>query len=82
MKVIVKFPAQITPTGASGQTAGTIQGKNVVFAPLASIGPKQVATWTIRAKAAAVGDGRVTAEITTALLKDRPVMEIEATQVY
>lgn len=82
VRVVVKFPQQLTPTAAGGQTAGTIQGSNVVFAPLESIGPKQVATWTIKAKAAAVGDGRVTAEITTALLKTRPVMEIEATQVY
>ena len=82
VSIVVKFPQQLAPTAAGGQTVGTIQGSNVVFAPLASIGPKQVATWTIKAKAAAVGDGRVTAEITTALLKSRPVMEIEATQVY
>jgi uncharacterized repeat protein (TIGR01451 family) len=82
VKVVVKFPAQITPTAASGITQGGIEGSIVTFAPLASIAPKQVATWTIRAKAAAVGDGRVSAEITTALLNSRPVTEVEATQVY
>ena len=82
VRVVVNFPPQIKPVSVGGKTQGTIQGDKVVFAPLATIGPKDVAVWTIKAKAAAVGDGRVNAEITTSLLKTRPVTEIEATQVY
>ena len=82
VRIVVNFPPQITPQAAAGITAGQIQGNRVVFAPLASIEAKQVATWTIKANAAAVGDGRVAAEITTKLLNSRPVTEVEATQVY
>ncbi len=82
IKVVVNFPEQITPTSAGGQTAGSIAGGKVTFAPLATLPAKAVATWTIKAKAAKPGDGRVKAEITTRLLKDNPVTEIEATQVY
>ena len=82
VSIVVNFPPQISPTDVAGATQGTITGNRVVFAPLASIGPKQEAIWTIKAKAAAVGDGRVAAEITTELLKGRPVTEVEATQVY
>lgn len=80
--VVVNFPEQITPISVGGQTAGTIAGKKVTFAPLATLPAKAVATWTIQAKAAKQGDGRVKAEIRTRLLKDNPVTEIEATQVY
>ncbi|MBG86919.1 MAG: hypothetical protein CMO80_08475 [Verrucomicrobiales bacterium] len=82
VNAVIRFPAQVTPTAAGGVTQGTIAGNTVTFAPLASIAAKQVATWTIKAKAASVGDARVSAEITTALLKGRPVTEVEATQVY
>ena len=82
VSVSVEFPAQVTPTAAGGVSAGTIQGNTVAFAPVASIEAKQVLTWTIKAKAAQVGDGRVTAKITTKLLNARPVTEVEATQVY
>lgn len=82
VSIVVNFPPQITPTETGGITAGDIQGNKVVFAPLAIIAPKQVATWTITAKATAVGDGRIAAEITTRLLKSKPVTEVEATQVY
>jgi len=82
VSVVIEFPAQLTPTAAGGVSAGTIQGNTVTFAPVASIEAKQVLTWTIQAKAAQVGDGRVTARITTKLLNARPVTEVEATQVY
>jgi uncharacterized repeat protein (TIGR01451 family) len=82
VSIVIRFPSQVTPTAAAGVTAGTIAGNTVTFAPLASIGPKQVATWTVKAAATSVGDARVTAEVTTKLLKGRPVAEVEATQVY
>lgn len=81
VRVVVEFPGQIVPTATGGATAGQIQGNVVNFAPLASIAAKQVATWTVNAKAASVGDARITAKVTTRLLKT-PVTEVEATQVY
>lgn len=81
VQVTVEFPAQVSPTAAGGATAGQIQGNVVTFAPLPSIAAKQVATWTITAKAVSEGDARITSKLTTGLLKS-PVIEVEATQVY
>ncbi len=82
IKVVIKFPSQIIPVSVGGITEGVIQGNQVNFSVLPSIGPKQVATWTVRAKATVVGDARIQAEVTTELLKSQPVTEVEATQVY
>ncbi|MGB0580181.1 MAG: DUF7507 domain-containing protein [Limisphaerales bacterium] len=81
VRLVVEFPGQVTPTAAGGATSGQIQGNVVTFATLPSIAAKQVATWTINAKATSVGDARIAAKLTTSLLKT-PVIEVEATQVY
>ena len=78
----VNFPNNIQPMSAGGVTQGQVQGNQVNFAVLPTIAPKQVAIWTIQAKATGQGDGRVSAEIDTEVLGGRPVTEIESTQVY
>ena len=79
--MVMVFPREITPISAAGATPGTVLGKSVRFAPYGVLGPKQVITWTIQARATAVGDARVRAELTSDLLKT-PVIKEEATQVY
>ena len=82
VQVRVQFPDNIQPVSASGVTQGQVQGNQVVFGALGTIAPKQVATWTIQAKATGQGDGRVNAFVDSAILKGRPVTEVESTQVY
>ena len=82
VRVSVKFPSNIQPVSAAGITTGNVSGDTVTFGTLDSIAAKQVATWTIQAKASGQGDGRITAEVNTAILKGRPVTEVESTQVY
>lgn len=80
--VRVNFPENVQPTSAGGATQGQIQGSDVVFGVLPTIAAKQVATWTIKARGTAKGDGRITCSVDTAILGGRPVTEIESTQVY
>jgi len=82
VQVRVQFPDNIQPVSANGETQGQVQGSQVVFGALTTIAPKQVATWTIQAKAISQGDGRVNAFVDSAVLKGRPVTEVESTQVY
>ena len=80
--VRVNFPQNIQPVSAGGVTQGQVQGSEVVFGVLPTIAAKQVATWTIQAKAVGKGDGRISAQVDTEVLRGRPVSEIESTQVY
>jgi uncharacterized repeat protein (TIGR01451 family) len=65
----------------TGPTQVTGQGLNVDLAPLASLQPKQKATWQIVVKANAAGDKRFRVEMDTAQI-GRPVLETEATNFY
>jgi uncharacterized repeat protein (TIGR01451 family) len=66
---------------SSGVTRGMAQGRNVQFAPLASLPPKARATWQVVVRAVKPGDVRFTVAMNTAEL-ERPVNETEATQQY
>lgn len=81
--VVIKlnFPAELTPMTASGETNGTINGKTVTFAPIASLAAKQKVTFSVTAQAETEGDGRVKVSMQSALLKT-PVNEEESTHVY
>jgi uncharacterized repeat protein (TIGR01451 family) len=81
VKIVANFAAEIDPASAAGATAGTISGKTVTFAPVAVLGAKQVVTWTVVGKAAAVGDHRLKVVLSSDVLKT-PVTEEESTHVY
>lgn len=81
IRIVARFGAEIDPTAASGATAGTVAGKNVTFAPVARLAPKQSVTWTITAKGLSAGDHRLKVDLTSDLLKT-PVVEEESTHVY
>ncbi len=66
----------------SGATAGSIAGRTITFAPLASLDPKAEAEWRITARAAEVMDARFKVTMTTDNTGDRPVEETEATNLY
>jgi uncharacterized repeat protein (TIGR01451 family) len=73
--------ANVVPVAASGVTHGSVAGQTVTFVPYASLGPQQVITYTIKAKAISTGDARIKVHMSSALLAN-PVTEEESTQVY
>lgn len=67
---------------SSGATVGSAAGQTVTFTPLASLAPKQKATWKVVVKAEKTGDVRFTVNVKTDSIGKRPVIETEATQQY
>jgi len=84
IKIDAKFPAEISPLSASGDTRGTVGSKNVSFAAYPVLNPQQKIRWKIRAKGVKLGDSRLKVEMNSKLLKKRKgaVTEEESTQVY
>ncbi|MCK5804640.1 MAG: DUF11 domain-containing protein [Lentisphaeria bacterium] len=66
---------------SSGDTRGTISGKVVKFAPLASLAPRAKAEWRVTVKAIKASDVRFSVEMNTDQLS-RPVNENESTNQY
>ena len=79
--VSVKFPKELNPMSAAGSSAGTIKDSIVTFKPYAALASKETLTYTIKAKAAQVGDGRIKLSVSSDFLKT-PVVEEESTHVY
>lgn len=80
--VKVKFEENLDYVSSSGPTEGKSgDTKSVEFAPLASLGAGQRATWEVTAKAAKEGDHRTTVVMTSDAIS-RPVQETEATRIY
>jgi uncharacterized repeat protein (TIGR01451 family) len=79
VKMVVEFPAEITPVSASN--GGTVQGKRVTFPPFPTLAPKQAFTYTIQAKGEKVGDARVRF-IRTSDGIPAPTTAEESTRVY
>jgi len=77
----VQLPSELSVVSAAGDTAGTISGNNVNFAPYAVLNAKEIIQFRVVAKAVSVGDARFRAQMSSDLLKT-PVPEEEATQVY
>jgi uncharacterized repeat protein (TIGR01451 family) len=80
--VKVNFEENLDYVASAGPTPGKSEDvKSVEFAPLASLGAGQKATWEVTAKAAAEGDHRTTVVMTSDAIS-RPVQETEATRIY
>ena len=80
--VRVEFEENFEYVSSSGPTQGKVEGKRAVeFAPLASLAPKQKATWEVVAKAMKEGDHRTSVKLNSDALK-RSVDETEATRIY
>lgn len=71
----------MTITGTSGATDGSVSGKNVTFASLPSLAPGAKAEWRVTVKVDAAGDQRFSVTMNSDQLK-RPVNETEATNCY
>lgn len=78
----VSFEKNFDYVAASGPTQGKAEGvKMVEFAPLASLAPKQKATWEIQAKALEEGDHRFGVSVKSDAI-ERSVEKTESTRVY
>ncbi|MCA9282221.1 MAG: DUF11 domain-containing protein [Phycisphaeraceae bacterium] len=81
IKVVCELPGEESFVSAGGATAGTLSGKTITFAPLGTLAPKAVATWTVVAKADAEGDVRFATAVTSRE-KTTPIRETESTTLY
>ncbi|NOX57366.1 MAG: DUF11 domain-containing protein [Planctomycetes bacterium] len=75
------LPAQEEHVSATGPTNATVQGKSIVFAPLATLAPKAKATYKVTVKGIGEGDVRFKVELKSDQM-DSPVMETESTHIY
>jgi uncharacterized repeat protein (TIGR01451 family) len=78
--VTVRFPKEITPVSATGDTNGSVSGQVVTFAPYNNLGPRQTIRYRVDARAKESGDARVVVEVTSDSIKT-PIMQQESTIV-
>jgi uncharacterized repeat protein (TIGR01451 family) len=78
--VTLRFPDEITPVGAVGDTAGTVSGQTVTFAPYGTVSPRQTLTYRVDARGKKSGDGRVMVEVSSDSIKT-PIVQQESTIV-
>lgn len=81
IKIVCSLGDESTYVRASGATNGSLNGKSITFAPLASLAPKAKAEWRVVVKAAKPGDVRFGVEMDTDFLT-KNVTETEATRFY
>lgn len=78
--VTVKFPPEVAPTSATGDTAATINGQTVTFAPVANFNARQTLKYRVDAQAKSSGDARIILEVNSDSLKT-PLVQQESTIV-
>lgn len=81
VRIVVTMEDEMEYVSADGPTEATVDGRKISFAPLASLAPKDKATWQVKVKAVAAADVRLKVDMTSDMLK-RPVEETEATNFY
>jgi uncharacterized repeat protein (TIGR01451 family) len=75
------LPAQMEYVSSGGPTNATASGKNVNFAPLASLAAGKTATFTIKVRTTSAADVRFKVSMTSAQ-SSVPVEETESTYIY
>ena len=78
--VTVRFPKEITPIAATGDTNGKVSGQVVTFAPYNNFGPRQTLKYRVDARAKESGDARVIVEVNSDSIKT-PITQQESTIV-
>ena len=72
---------EMVPREATGPTPGRIQGQQVIFEPLPSLGARADAVFRVKVLAQHQGDVRFKVQLTGEQL-DRPLYEEESTRVF
>ena len=78
--VTVRFPNELAPVNAGGDSRGTVSGQTVTFAPANNVRPRQTLTYRVTAQAKASGDARVITEVSSDGIKT-PIVQQESTIV-
>ena len=78
VKILASFDEEVTPVSSA---QGTVSGRTVNFPSVATLGTKQVVTYTITVKGTKVGDSRNKIVLTSEELAS-PVEKTESTTVY
>lgn len=77
---VVRFPKEIVPVSASGDTPGQVSGQTVTFAPAGSLGPRQTLKYRVDARGKESGDARVIVEVQSDAIRT-PIQQQESTIV-
>lgn len=80
VRLVVKFPAEITPVSAMGASPGQVSGQTVTFNPLPLLNARQTVEYRIDGRAKSAGDARVKLELMSDSLAT-PIVEEESTIV-
>lgn len=78
--VVARFPNELTPIQASGDSRGTVSGQTVTFAPFPTLRPRQTLTYRVDAQGKSAGEARVMFEVTSDNIKT-PIVQQELTIV-
>ena len=81
VRIVAELEKAMEFVSGDGATALTTGGNRIEFAPLPKLEPGAKAEWKVNAKALTPSDHRFTV-IMTSDLRQRPVMETEATTLY
>lgn len=80
VKVTVRFPNEIVPVAAVGDSAGNVSGQVVTFTPYATLSPRQTLRYRVDARGKESGDARIVVEVSSDSIKT-PIMQQESTIV-
>ena len=81
VRVVAELPPGVTPTNGDGPVPATVQGRQVIFSPLARLAPNEEAVFKIHAIGEATGDHVIRVQLQSAELRV-PVTKEEITRVY
>lgn len=81
VKITCRIPEQMEFKVASGPSLYRVDGKTIVFEPIAKLPPKADAIYRVSLKTVATGDARFRAEVTGLTLSEA-VVETEATRIF
>lgn len=80
VRVVIKFPPEVAPVAAVGDTKGSVEGNTVIFAPYDNFAPRQTLRYRVDARANRPGDARVNVEVSSDSIQT-PIIQQESTQV-
>jgi uncharacterized repeat protein (TIGR01451 family) len=80
VRVVAKFPEELTPLAGVGPTQATVNGQTVTFAPVKDVPARTTLEFRIDARGKSPGDARVNVEVSSDAIKT-PIMTQESTIV-
>lgn len=78
--ILALLPDEMTFIAGTGDSSITAEGQQVMFEPIESLAPGDIATWRLRARADTPGRTRLRLEMTSGASR-RPIIEQESTTI-